>query len=138
MKSIKNIRLGEYDYTSDGYYFVTICMNYRIPHLTGHIEDVVAQFIEHISEKIEGVNTDYYVIMPTLLHIIFVLQECKLKLGEVVRRLKAVTSKQTGIKLWQPNYYEHVIRDERALNRIRVYIMNNPQAEKIEFTQFYE
>lgn len=29
-------------------------------------------------------------------------------------------------KLWQRNYYEHVIRDEVSLNRIREYIVNNP------------
>lgn len=29
-------------------------------------------------------------------------------------------------KLWQRNYYEHIIRNETALNRVRQYIMDNP------------
>ena len=29
-------------------------------------------------------------------------------------------------KLWQRNYYEHFIRDEKELTRIREYIKNNP------------
>jgi putative transposase len=29
-------------------------------------------------------------------------------------------------RLWQRNYYEHVIRDETALNRLRRYIDENP------------
>ena len=29
-------------------------------------------------------------------------------------------------QVWQRNYYEHVIRDEESLNRIREYILNNP------------
>jgi len=29
-------------------------------------------------------------------------------------------------KLWQRNYYDHVIRDDDDLNRIREYIDNNP------------
>ena len=29
-------------------------------------------------------------------------------------------------KLWQRNYYEHIIRDEKDLNKIREYIINNP------------
>jgi len=29
-------------------------------------------------------------------------------------------------RLWQRNYYEHIIRDEAALDRIRQYIVNNP------------
>ena len=29
-------------------------------------------------------------------------------------------------RVWQRNYYEHVIRDEETLNRIRQYIADNP------------
>ena len=29
-------------------------------------------------------------------------------------------------KLWQRNYYEHIIRNETDLNRVRQYIMDNP------------
>ncbi len=29
-------------------------------------------------------------------------------------------------KLWQRNYYEHIVRDEIELHRIREYIVNNP------------
>mgnify|MGYP001772887232 CR=1 FL=1 len=28
--------------------------------------------------------------------------------------------------VWQRNYYEHIIRNEESLNRIREYIVNNP------------
>ena len=31
-----------------------------------------------------------------------------------------------GQKLWQRNFYEHIIRDENNLKRIREYIINNP------------
>ena len=30
-------------------------------------------------------------------------------------------------KFWQRNYYEHIVRDEEELNKIREYIINNPQ-----------
>ena len=30
-------------------------------------------------------------------------------------------------KLWQRNYYEHVIRHDPELDRIRHYIRNNPE-----------
>ncbi|HXF70107.1 MAG TPA: transposase [Thermoflexus sp.] len=29
-------------------------------------------------------------------------------------------------RLWQRNYYEHIIRDEHSLKRIRAYILSNP------------
>lgn len=33
---------------------------------------------------------------------------------------------EVGAKIWQRNYWEHVIRDENELHRCRVYIENNP------------
>jgi REP element-mobilizing transposase RayT len=40
-------------------------------------------------------------------------------------------------RLWQRNYYEHIIRNERALNAIRQYISDNPanwQADQLHPT----
>ncbi|MCB0282226.1 MAG: transposase [Calditrichae bacterium] len=34
--------------------------------------------------------------------------------------------KSPGAIVWQRNYYEHIIRDEQALNSISIYIRNNP------------
>lgn len=59
-------------------------------------------------------------------------------LGDVVGAFKSLSTnryirnvKQHGWapfsgKLWQRNYYEHVVRNEKELNRIREYIRNNP------------
>ncbi len=47
-------------------------------------------------------------------------------------QFKSVTSKRIQAELsasgpvWQRGYYDHVIRDERDLYRIRRYIANNP------------
>ena len=60
-------------------------------------------------------------------------------LSDVVYRFKSWTTKlySDGVKqngwepfpgrLWQRNYYEHIIRNEDVLNRIREYINCNPQ-----------
>ena len=60
-------------------------------------------------------------------------------LGDVVGAYKSLTTLGyvRGVKtmgwqafpgrLWQRNYFEHVIRDETSLGRIREYIANNPQ-----------
>jgi len=51
----------------------------------------------------------------------------------IVRGFKSAVTR--GIKrldypffysVWQRNYYEHIIRNERELNRIREYVQNNP------------
>lgn len=140
MRAIKDIRLKHYDYSTNGYYFVTVCTDYLKPYLVGHIKSVVAQFIGQTfnSKYISGVELDWHIIMPTHIHLILILENCNLKLGEIIRRFKAKTSKIAGFKLWQPNYYEHVIRNEAALNKIREYIENNPQAREIKFEEFYK
>lgn len=53
-------------------------------------------------------------------------------LGEVMRGFKAFSAKEINIlrgtagPVWQRNYYEHIIRDERSLQAIRQYIIDNP------------
>jgi REP element-mobilizing transposase RayT len=54
-------------------------------------------------------------------------------LGAIIGNYKSVTTrrinqirKAPGIMVWQRNYYEHIIRTERALKAIRKYIINNP------------
>ena len=59
-------------------------------------------------------------------------------LPEVVRAFKALVTRETGVKFWQRNYYEHVIRNERVLLKIREYIENNPEAKSLKFEEFYE
>ena len=140
MRVIKNIRLKNYDYSVNGYYFVTICTNQSKAYFVNHLKFVVAQFIEQSFDSmyVKGVKLDWFVVMPTHIHLIVILDSCDLKLGEIIRRFKARVSKATGIKIWQPNYYEHVLRNESALFKIREYIQNNPQAKELEFKQFYK
>ena len=52
-------------------------------------------------------------------------------LGEIVRTYKAASTRmirQTANLefAWQRNYYEHVVRNEESLYRIRQYILENP------------
>ena len=51
----------------------------------------------------------------------------------IIRLFKSTTTKQInrlrktpGCAVWQRDYYEHIIRDEPDLNKIREYIINNP------------
>ena len=43
----------------------------------------------------------------------------------VTRRINALRNSGKG-EVWQRGFYEHVIRDDESLNRIREYIINNP------------
>jgi len=47
-------------------------------------------------------------------------------LPSIIKGFKVVTNKQSGIKLWQRNYFEHIIRNENDLYNHRKYISENP------------
>jgi REP element-mobilizing transposase RayT len=54
-------------------------------------------------------------------------------LGQIVAYFKYQSSKRInlirgtpGMRLWQRNYFEHIIRNEESLNLIREYILTNP------------
>jgi len=54
-------------------------------------------------------------------------------IGKIIGRFKMNSAKQinilrgmSGVPVWQRNYYEHIVRDGDALNRIRQYIRHNP------------
>ena len=55
-------------------------------------------------------------------------------LGAIVGSFKSAATKRInelrntpGAPVWQRNYYEHIIRDEEDLYRIRQYIRDNPR-----------
>lgn len=137
MNAIKSVRLPHYDYKSNGFYFVTVVTHNRQKIFADQNKDVLARFIGRLGQM-QGVKVDYYVVMSDHIHMILVLEDCALKLGEVVRRFKALVSHELGIRVWQPNYYEHVIRNETALHKIREYIQNNPAAEQFKWAEFYK
>ncbi|HSV74411.1 MAG TPA: transposase, partial [Chthonomonadales bacterium] len=54
-------------------------------------------------------------------------------LPEIIRQFKTFAARRindwrgtAGTPVWQRNYYEHIVRDEQSLNRIRQYISDNP------------
>ncbi|MCP5050334.1 MAG: hypothetical protein GY940_24425, partial [bacterium] len=65
-----------------------------------------------------------------------------LSLPDIVHRFKTLTTKRytDGVKqnnwppfdkkLWQRNYYEHIIRDEESYDYLSEYIQTNPQRWK--------
>jgi REP element-mobilizing transposase RayT len=84
------------------------------------------------------IKLDAFVIMPNHVHGIlrFVDLETSARrhaLPEIVRGLKTYSARdinrllnQQGIPIWQRSFYDHVIRNEQDLMRIREYIETNP------------
>ncbi len=143
----RSIRLQGYDYRRAGAYYVTLCTAPR-EFLFGEVADCVMRLNAFggmvdsawrwLAEHHPYVDLDAYVIMPDHLHGILVLSEpdpaIKSKpLGRLIGAFKTVSSKAInlaretpGAPVWQRDFYEHIIRNEADLNRIREYILHNP------------
>ena len=145
----RSIRLKEYDYSQVGAYFLTICIQDR-RYLLGNISqdkmllNDAGKMVEEEWHKLPGrfnqIQLDHSVIMPNHFHGIILIESAfpRRLLGEVVGAFKSITSYYylEGIKnkmwpplknkLWQRNYYEHIIRSEISLQKIRYYVDNNP------------
>jgi putative transposase len=152
----KAIRLQGYDYSQAGEYFVTICTKDR-EHIFGKIEggrmllnafgEIVSECWKDLPNHYPCVQTDEFVLMPDHVHGIIVISEAdpvgegsepsptrRYPLSEIVRSFKTFSARRInecrgtpGLSVWQRNYFEHIIRDERALERIREYINSNPE-----------
>lgn len=98
-----------------------------------------------------NVLLDEYVIMPNHMHVIIMIiddgrgtlqraptveqfgKPVSNSIPTIIRLFKSTTTKQVNqirntptFPVWQRNYYEHVIRNEEKLYKIRQYIQNNP------------
>lgn len=137
MKCRKNIRLKNYDYKTNGYYFITICTAKRQPLLRKFRKEAEL-ILQSLPTRFAGIELDFCSFVPDHLHAIFVLENSNVSIGEIVRTYKALVTRKTGYKpFWEWNYYEHVIRNERALHEMRKYIQENPEKEKIDLNDIY-
>jgi REP-associated tyrosine transposase len=78
----RSVRLKEYDYASNGAYFVTLCTAGRVENLAkiadGQVQlsslgDIADQCWKAIPQHFPSVELDAYVIMPNHMHSIFVI-----------------------------------------------------------------
>ena len=156
---IESTRLPNYDYSSNGYYFITICTHKQFCYFGGvnnkqmHLSQVgrIAQkHWQEIPQHFKDVYIDEYVVVPNHVHGIIVINRpdnvetrnfaslpnkfAPLKPGSLQAIIHAYKSSVTrwcrknddSDFCWQPRFYEHIIRNQKSLNNIRQYIVNNP------------
>jgi REP element-mobilizing transposase RayT len=103
---------------------------------TGHM---VERHLKNINVVYSNAKLDCYIVMPNHVHFIVIIEDAPQQemegrlraaaptsLPKLINSFKTITSKKYGKRLWQRNYYEHVIRKDGELHEIREYIVNNP------------
>ena len=148
----KPIRLPDYDYSSPGACFITICTQNRrcilsrisvgeglAPPVTAlsPIGQCVHAQILALPKRYPTVHVDNYVIMPNHIHLLISFHSNSggaspsPTLIDVVRVFKSLSTRLSrdyigNSPLWQRSFHEHVIRNEHDYREIWEYIDTNP------------
>jgi len=112
---------------------------------------------EDIPHHFQNSSIDYFTIIPNHIHGIVIIEDnvetrhgvsLRSKFGKVNKNsLSIIVNQYKGAVtrfarknnftsfVWQPRFYDHIIRNENDLHRIRTYIQNNPL--KWELDEYY-
>jgi len=123
MRDRKLNRLEDFDYSAEGYYFVTICTKNKIEWF-GKIKNsemvlnqygkVVAECLRDLPSHYSNIQLDYFIIMPNHLHCVIIiknnddvvgngfkpfLKKNQYSLSEIIRGLKTFSSYNINKKI---------------------------------------
>jgi REP element-mobilizing transposase RayT len=147
-------RLRGFDYSLPGFYFITVCIENRA-HLFGKVANDVFTpskaggmvrdaWLEQGS-RFPGIELDAFCVMPNHFHALVGIStqdnrsSTPVTLSQIMQGFKSATTveycrgvKALGwpgydVRLWQTGYHDHIVRDDRDLERIRDYIGSNPE-----------
>lgn len=148
-------RMKGYDYSSYGFYFVTVCTKDKTdlfwePFVGAAISrpseindfnvclseygKIVEEAINNISLHYSKVVVDKYCIMPNHVHLIVYLGNEENNgriisaptLPTIIGQMKRFVSKQCGFPVWQKSFHDHIIRNRFDYEKIAHYIEQNP------------
>ena len=150
----KPTRLKNYDYSQNGYYFITICTHKKqkiLCDIVGAIHEspeiklssngiIVDKYINQLYTRF-ALKIDKYVIMPNHIHLIGIIDNRSIR--ESTLRKHSIISSAIGYlkmnssrdihkngyvgDIWQRSFHDHIIRNEQDYQKIWNYIDTNPQ-----------
>ncbi len=150
----KRNRLEDFDYSTEGAYFITVCTKDRkkiLSHISVggdvldapqniHLSNYGKIADKHINEMngfYHNIEIAQYVIMPNHIHFILIVLEngpsgtsAPTKQHSIVScfvsTFKRFCNKEYGKNIWQRSFHDHVIRDREDYEKIAKYIYENP------------
>lgn len=151
----KHPRLKNYDYSSNGYYFVTIntyenrnllskvgqglAPAEKAEILLTEIGKIAEEQLFELEKRFSCLKIDKYVIMPNHIHAILILDdstaEASLRptLSDIICAYKSLTTRicnkamnTSGRKIFQSSFYDEVIKNENHYFESWQYIEDNP------------
>ena len=143
-------RLKQYDYSSNGAYFVTICADHHksifarispinregmFRHQLTPFGEIAAKYLLEIEQRFPGTKIDKYVIMPNHIHAIILLDRSMPggpTLSDMICAFKSLSTRECKRsykieQVFQKSFHDHVIRGREDYEMIWKYIDSNPR-----------
>ncbi len=128
----KSNRLKNYDYSSNGLYFITVCAN-DMECLFGYVDmennmiilNDDGKRVNFYIQKIDEV--DNYIIMPNHIHFIIRLDKDRnnKSIQRIISGFKRAVSMDFGYSPWQKSFHDHIIKSDEEYANIWNYVENN-------------
>ena len=142
----KQNRLQNFDYSTNGAYFITICTHNKeciLSNIVGEglcalptinlspIGEEIEKSIKYINDYYDNIKIVKHIIMPNHIHLLIEINNQTgghggPPLQSIIGQLKSYTTNKYGKQLWQRSYYDHIIRNEEDYLNVWEYINNNP------------
>ncbi|HYJ48177.1 MAG TPA: transposase [Pyrinomonadaceae bacterium] len=125
-----SLRLRTFDYTAKRIYFVTIvAAERRRIFKDKHVAQVILDCLHKLRQKMRF-NLYVYCLMPDHFHALIGIGESDRTLGAICGAFKSLSTRAFWQwyegKLWQRQFFDHIIRNETDLLETRDYIRLNP------------
>ena len=128
----RNQRLNPELYvSSDRIYFITIraCLN-RSPFVRDEFNQLMLGLLREEQER-QRCTVFTYCLMPDHLHFLVSPRQDGTSVLKFTDQYKGRSTNRSWTlgwegRLWQPRYYDHIIRADENLRHIAEYILNNP------------
>ena len=136
--SRKPTRIPGYDYSSQNYYFVTICTHGK-ECIFGSVGNrnkwgqIAYQDLKEIERHFSNIQVDNFIVMPNHIHAIITMDGANsISLDRIIGLYKSgVTRKihqeQPDMKVWQRSFHDHIIRNQKEYEQIWQYVQYNDQ-----------
>ena len=147
----KPTRLKEYNYSTPGAYFITICTKDKKELLSKIIVgdgvldvpknqlttygQIAKKYINQLNEFYNNISVDKYIIMPNHIHMLLSITDTggtsrtpsptNSIVAKFMSTFKRFCNKEYGTNIWQRASNDHIIRGEKDYQKIWEYIDTN-------------
>ena len=130
-----SLRLKNFNYSARPCYFITIvCDERKKLFYDSRVANDSVGILLDLRAKLK-LKLYAHVFMLDHFHCLLGLGESGLSLGEVCGRFKSLTTRESwkyrNGKLWQRQFYDHIVRNERDFCECVGYIRTNPIRKRL-------